>query len=209
MRAPLLITIVPLLLVFWWVVFTHKLDNWSVAATAAGSVAIMLVIWVRDDAPQHVLNWRRGAEGERRTEKTLRRLERKGWTVEHDIQREGGANVDHVVRGPGGVFLLETKNLTGTITFEDGVLKARQFDDPDETYRYTTLASRVRGQAYELSTRIHAETGRRTWVNAVVVVWGAFDEDPIEHEKVTYIAGSRLAGWLDAQSTRGGDRRPT
>src|SRR5215213_1957981 len=104
------------------------------------------------------------------------------------------------VRGPGGVFLLETKNLLGTITFEDGVLQARQFDDPDEVYKYTSLAARVRGQAAAVSERLRAETGRGVWVTGVVVIWGLFDQGVVEHEKVTYIAGDRLASWLRARA---------
>jgi len=198
MRTPLLIVVIPMFVFFWAVVLTHKLDGWSVAAAAVLSSAIALVFSVRDEPPQHVLKWRQGAEGERKTEKVLRRFERQGWVVEHDIQRDGRANLDHVARGPSGVFLLETKNLSGTITFEDGMLHARQFDDPDEVYRYRTLASRLRGQASELSARIRAETGRGAWVSAVVVIWGHFPPGLVEHENVTYIAGDRLAGWLAA-----------
>jgi hypothetical protein len=198
MRTPLLIVVVPMLLVFFGIVGTRKLDAWSVAAGTLAASAVALIIFVRDDPPPHVANWRRGAEGERRTEKALRPLERNGWTVEHDIQRDERANLDHVVSGPPGAFLLETKNLTGTITFEDGVLVSRQFDDPDEVYRYVTVAPRVRGQAREVSARIREETGRRTWVTSVVVVWGYFLETHVQHEDVHYIAGNRLRAWLES-----------
>jgi hypothetical protein len=170
---------------------------WKLAAGALLSAAVAFVMFVRDDPPQHVAKWGRGAAGERKTEKALRSLEQKGWSVEHDVQRGGRANIDHIATGPRGVFLLETKNLAGSISFEDGTLIARQADDPDEVFRYSTLAARIRGQATELSARIRAETGRRTWVNAVVVVWGSFLEGSFEHENVTYIDGDRLADWLD------------
>lgn len=102
----------------------------------------------------------------------------------------------HIAIGPAGVFLLETKNLAGTISFEDGVLVARQFDDPDEVYRYRSLAPRLRGQAKELSARLRDQTGGRAWVNAVVVIWGHFPEKQVSHENVTYIHGARLVHWL-------------
>jgi hypothetical protein len=114
---------------------SHKIDRWSLAAGAALAVAIALLIFTLDEPPQHVQNWRRGAEGERKTEKALKPLERLGWTIEHDVQRDGRANLDHIATGPAGVFLLETKNLAGTVSFEDGVLVARQFDDPDDVYQ--------------------------------------------------------------------------
>jgi hypothetical protein len=187
-----------LFIFFGAVALTRKFDRWSLAAGAVGASAVALVMFVRDDAPQHVANWRRGAEGERKTAKALRRLESQGWVVEHDLQREGRANLDHVVRGPRGAFLLETKNLSGTISLDDGMLTAGQFDDPDEVFRYASLAPRVRGQARELSARIREETGRPAWVTAVVVIWGHFPEGFVQLDNVTYMGGDRLASWLES-----------
>jgi hypothetical protein len=60
--------------------------------------------------------WRRGAAGEVRTAQLLARLVSTGWHLFHDIPiGERGANVDHVVIGPGGVYALNTKNLTGKV----------------------------------------------------------------------------------------------
>lgn len=59
--------------------------------------------------------WRKGANGERVTGFWLGRLP-DGWHVFHDVPvGTRGANIDHVVIGPGGVFTVNTKNLTGTI----------------------------------------------------------------------------------------------
>src|SRR4051794_14212254 len=74
MRAPLLVVVVPMFLFFWAVALTRRLDKWSLAAGAVGACAVAFVMFVRDDAPKHVTNWRRGAEGERKTAKALRRL---------------------------------------------------------------------------------------------------------------------------------------
>jgi hypothetical protein len=197
-RQPLLIVVVPVFLAVLVLAVTRRFDVWSLAAGALIASGIALVMFIRDDPPQYVEKWRRGAEGERKTEKALRRLERSGWSVEHDIQREGRGNLDHVARGPRGVFLLETKNLAGTITFEDGLLVARQFDDPDEVFRYAALPSQMRGRAKELSTRIGDETGKRPFVRAVVVIWGHFPNRFVEHDLVTYISGDELASWLES-----------
>jgi hypothetical protein len=199
LRWPLLIVVAPMWAFTLVLVETRPIDWWSFMAGAIGTSAAALLVFLRDDPPRHVAKWRLGAEGERKTEKALRPLERRGWTVEHDIEQKQGANLDHVVTGPPGVFLLETKNLEGTITFEDGVLVARQFDDRDEVYRYRTLASRVRGQAMQLSARLREDTRRRAWVTAVVVIWGHFPDSRVEHENVVYIAGDELAAWLASQ----------
>jgi len=199
LRSSLLIVVAPMWAITLVLVETRPIDWWSFMAGAIGTSAAALFVFLRDEPPRHIVNWRLGAEGERKTEKALLSLERRGWTVEHDIEQKQGANLDHVVTGPPGVFLLETKNLAGTITFEDGALVAHQFDDPDEVYRYRTLASRLRGQAKELSARLRQETGRRAWITAVVVIWGHFPEGRIEHENVVYIPGDQLATWLTSR----------
>jgi hypothetical protein len=54
--------------------------------------------------------WRRGAVGERRTARLLHPLERQGWVVLHDLAIPGSrANLDHLVIGPGGVFVIKSK----------------------------------------------------------------------------------------------------
>lgn len=59
--------------------------------------------------------WRRGANTEHGSDEWLGRLP-EGWFVFHDVPLgERGATVDHLVIGPGGVFTLNTKDLTGAI----------------------------------------------------------------------------------------------
>jgi hypothetical protein len=58
--------------------------------------------------------WRRGAAGERRTARLLEPLERHGWVVLHDLSVPGSrANLDHLVIGPGGVFVIDSKQYRG------------------------------------------------------------------------------------------------
>jgi hypothetical protein len=52
--------------------------------------------------PHYVEHWRLGFEGERRTAKELRRLERAGLHVAHDVQ-DGHGNYDHIAVGAAGV----------------------------------------------------------------------------------------------------------
>jgi hypothetical protein len=59
--------------------------------------------------------WRRGATGERVAAWWLGRLPA-GWHLFNDIAvGDHGANVDHVLVGPAGVFTVNAKNLTGKI----------------------------------------------------------------------------------------------
>jgi hypothetical protein len=95
------------------------LAGWA-AALAAAVVGWRLRFRVSQDAR----NWARGARGERRTARQLRRLTRHGWVVFHDLAIPGsGANADHLAIGPGGTFLLDSKNWRGRLAFTpDGTL---------------------------------------------------------------------------------------
>jgi Nuclease-related domain len=63
--------------------------------------------------------WRRGATGERRTARLLGSLERRGWAVLHDLAIPGSAaNIDHLVIGPGGVIVVDSKRYRGQLRLD-------------------------------------------------------------------------------------------
>lgn len=68
--------------------------------------------------------WDAGAAGERRVASALARLPDE-WVVLHDrLLRPGrsGVNLDHVVVGPSGIFLVDAKNWAGGTSVHDGNL---------------------------------------------------------------------------------------
>lgn len=69
--------------------------------------------------------WQRGADGERATAAALEALPSHYWTVLHDVAWPGRprANIDHVAVGPPGVFVIDSKNWSGSITLRAGVLR--------------------------------------------------------------------------------------
>jgi hypothetical protein len=167
------------------------------AGFAAGGIAT-IVIWLRDVAPPYVENWRQGAEGEARTHRALAASD---WAVLDDIDT-GRGNYDHIVVGPGGVFLLETKNLTGIAEIRDGTPWLRRRHDPDADYALKKLRPHLLADAAELSSEIQRRTGQRAWVDAVVVFWSEFPQGVVEVNRLTYVHGSQLREWLAARPTR-------
>lgn len=67
--------------------------------------------------------WERGAHGEVEVARALDSLP-EGWVVLHDLAWPGRprANLDHVVIGPGGVFVVDAKNWSGRVEVRDQVL---------------------------------------------------------------------------------------
>jgi hypothetical protein len=67
--------------------------------------------------------WERGAEGEAATASALKALG-PSWSVFHDVRWPGRprANIDHVVVGPTGVFVIDSKNWSGDVRVVGDVL---------------------------------------------------------------------------------------
>lgn len=81
--------------------------------------------------------YERGADGEEATAQALAGLPTAEWTVFHDVRWPGRklANVDHVVVGPGGVFVIDSKNWSGRVEVRDNVLRQNGYQ------RETTVAA--------------------------------------------------------------------
>jgi Nuclease-related domain len=82
-----------------------------------GLAAAALVAWrLRFRPSEQARTWQRGAHGERRTACLLNRLTRDGYVVFHDLAVPGSdANVDHLVIGRSGVFVIDSKQWTGEV----------------------------------------------------------------------------------------------
>ncbi|MET1000138.1 MAG: nuclease-related domain-containing protein [Marmoricola sp.] len=67
----------------------------------------------------------RGAVGEEATARALAELPSLEWRIFHDVRWPGRrfANIDHVLVGPQGVFVVDSKAWTGHIDVRDGVLR--------------------------------------------------------------------------------------
>jgi Nuclease-related domain len=85
-----------------------------------GGLAAVAAGWgLRFRPSPDAIAWRRGAVGERRTARLLGQLERRGWAVLHDLAVPGSrANLDHLAIGPGGVFVIDSKQYRGRLQLD-------------------------------------------------------------------------------------------
>lgn len=69
-------------------------------------------------------SWEKGADGESQTAAALGQLGPE-WTHWHDLRWPGRrfANIDHLAIGPGGIFVIDSKNWSGTLTVKGDVLR--------------------------------------------------------------------------------------
>jgi hypothetical protein len=195
-----------------WVACSLLFLALSVAGTVASGQAkfwlgmlagatIAFYVGARETPPWHIEKWRFGEEGERRTAKALRRLQGTEWSIWHDLAAPKGTNIDHVLVGPAGVFLLDSKNYSGEARTDDGELKVRWLEDPEEGWVCRGLVPRMRAARAELKEAIEAATGVRVWVQPVVVLWMSFPERVAQMSDVFVVQGSALSEWLRTRTT--------
>jgi Nuclease-related domain len=154
------------------------------AATAAG--------WgLRFRPSPEARAWRRGATGERRTARLLGPLERHGWAVLHDLAvPESRANIDHLVIGPGGVFVIDSKQYRGRL----------QLDPSGQLWhgRYP-LAPMLRAVSFEADQAAQVLPDPGVVVLPVVAVHGAqVPWGKVVVQGVPVIAARRLPSMLRA-----------
>jgi Nuclease-related domain len=154
------------------------------AGVVGANVTLAFVGWVVGDVRALPYLW--GSIGEEQTAELLKQLDQT-WTVEHDRPSERG-NWDHVVTGPSGVYLIDSKRLSRPAkVVGDGLVSGR--------LRFSGAS--FRAAAAELADELGAN-GRRPWVQPVVVVWGQFIPRQVERERVIYLAADRLVPYLQS-----------
>ena len=141
------------------------------------------------DARTEDRNWRRGAEGEERVAAYLASLGGR-WAVIHDLTiGRKGANLDHLVIGPPGVFALNTKNLTGKLTiYEHAIL---------QNGRKTDFVPAALREARTVQQRLCAAAGRKVHAWSVLVVMGCDIEVKQPLANLSLVRASSLPAWLD------------
>jgi Nuclease-related domain len=126
-------------------------------AGLVGLAVAALVGWrLRFRPSEQARTWQRGAHGERRTAHLLERLTRDGFVVFHDLAVPGNtsANVDHLVIGPSGVFVIDSKQWTGSVHQGADGLAWHNHYPLDRTLETIRWEAQVIGRL--LSTRIAA-----------------------------------------------------
>ena len=163
-------------------------------------LAVAMMVALADSPPHHIERWRQGAEGEKATAKALRPLVRDGWVLVNDIDT-GRGNLDHIVVGPPGVFLLESKNLHGTLSVSEGILAVRWREDPGDGYENFRLAHLMRSRARDLEHELR-RLGIDDPVQPVVVLWGSFPQASVLSKQVAWVQGKQLRRVLEARPAR-------
>jgi len=168
-----------------WSFYLGPVGSRFMAGLAGAACGVFLMVYALG-GHMSSFRWRLGAEGERETAKQIEKLGPE-WHCEHDLAYEHG-NYDHVLVGPPGVFLLDSKRLNGTAAAGGDALHSGRL-------RYPGAASR--GGAKRIKVELERRLGfRAPWVQGTMVIWGDFPQKHYEEQGVIYVEGEQLVSWL-------------
>jgi len=128
--------------------------------------------------------------GEGSTREQLDRLRDAGWRSVHDLEARFG-HYRHVAVGPGGVLLLDSRQLEHSVTAADHGAASPQTDRELMRLRRYALTA-----AANLREELEAATGRPSWVQPVIVVWSPFPAGYVQDGRCAVVSGPRLVDWL-------------
>ena len=181
---------------------TTNADPADLAANRAGAAAREQAILRRQQAPIRTTlarllgvhteerAWRIGAEGEEKVAAQLAKLGPR-WHILHAVPvGEHGADIDHVVIGPGGIFTLNTKHHPGAKIW----VAENTFMINGSRHPYI---HKSRHEAQRAASLLSRAAGRRVPVTALLVPVGA-DEVTIKRapEDVVVVSRMKVRKWL-------------
>jgi hypothetical protein len=147
--------------------------KWKPAPIAISVLIILIAFGLRRLAHRKqdvAFRWLKGAWAEASVGEELNALRHEGFVVMHDIEQRHEGNVDHLVNGPTGVFLVETKY---------------------RGYEQENLV-KVKRQA----ARLHDALG--AWVTPVICLH-VREGRPFRHDGVWIVPQAVLLEWIRAQ----------
>jgi hypothetical protein len=132
--------------------------------------------------------WRVGGKGEELVGRQLASLPSPPWYVFHDIPiGSRGANVDHLVIGPGGVFSINTKHLTGEVWITE------------RTFRHNGYRTDYLPKAHREGERVSAILG--VPVRPVIAVICDEFTVRVAPPDVDVVSRRRIRQWLEDRPT--------
>jgi hypothetical protein len=99
--------------------------------------------------PREALFWDKGARGERRSAEALDPLGRRGFVILYNrLMPDGRGDIDAVAIGPTGVWVIETKNLSGAVEVVRDRLFVKDYDRQaivEQVYREAFAVQQIVG----------------------------------------------------------------
>jgi hypothetical protein len=161
-------TIAFLVIAFWeWWHSWFKVPPQPWPATALVVIVILMTLRKAFQYKKEAKQIKQGRDGERIVAEQLEKLRAHGYRALHDLAG-GDFNVDHVLIGPAGVFVIETKTPSkvgrnNQIQFDGCTIFMRGQPYPENPVK------QAKGNAVWLNEVLKNSTGKSLWVMPIVV----------------------------------------
>jgi len=153
------------------------------------------------------LNYSVGLEGEHTTIEALQKLPDSYYLINDVNLPNGYGNIDHIVLGSNGIFIIETKNFEGQIRCEGDTWY--QYKDTwkiPEEYEIKSPSKQVKGNALKLKQYIESKNifnkSLRIWVEGIVV----FSHDNVtlscENQTVSIFKVNQLCHYIKNKKSK-------
>jgi hypothetical protein len=179
-----------------WLVWCFSSPPHPVFGSVLTAIVVAIGLVKIRSAFRQLDNLRLGAAGERSVGQRLEEFRAKGYRVFHDIPQKG-YNIDHVLIGSGGVFVIETKTIskpgagTPTVVY-DGQRVLVDGHEPDRDPLAQARAGRDR-----IGEILERATNRRPKLRAVVLYPDWYVERQVRSPEVWVDNPKALMKYLD------------
>ena len=142
--------------------------------TIAAIIGVFLFVryWTRshksffEEKLQEARAWQRGYEGERVIGELLGKELSDKFHVFNDVRFPGKvANIDHIVVGPSGIFVLNTKNWRGTVAWDEDGTTLLLNGEPEKK----GAANAVLADAIDVHDKLKTLTNREFFIKPILV----------------------------------------
>lgn len=152
-----------------------------------------------DHLARQSANYEQGARGEEEVSWEIDQLASQGWMVLHDRRLPTGANLDHLLVGPPGVSVIETKTWSGHLTVGNGRIEV-------DGRRRAKELDQVRRQVEAVRSAL-VDSGSSVAVQGFLLLAGPHhrDQPPTEIDGIVVIGLHRITarvGTADATSSQ-------
>jgi hypothetical protein len=177
----------------WALRFAHRFWILFLAIEIAVGTGLLAAIRRLDklmnDIYRERIKWLRGGQAEGLVAWHLQELSN-DWHVFHNVMRDSGWDIDHVLVGPAGIFTISTKAQRGYYSRQNGGfrLNNQPTDHVDEAVR----------MAMKLKDRLYGLAGEVPWIQGVLAVPFAYVDFPPKQNNVWVLHERDLISELES-----------
>ncbi len=146
------------------------------------------------------VRWLTGYNGEKKVAKALKKL--KSYRIINDVPLNNKTNIDHVVLGKNGIFVIETKNIRGNVYVNGRSWKRIKIKNGKKFIIKENPINQARRNAYLLAKYIKAKTGKNYPVKALVVLANNRVKKKIKNSKTPILTVKDVNKYIKRYKTK-------